>query len=59
MPFSPLAKLAAAALVLVSAAVNAQQRDEAVLKAAEAVQPAVIETLQKLVLIESGSAKTK
>jgi glutamate carboxypeptidase len=56
MPFSPLAKLAAAALVLVSAAVNAQQRDEAVLKAAEAVQPAVIETLQKLVLIESGSA---
>lgn len=35
MPFSPLAKLAAAALVIVSAAVNAQQRDEAVLKAAE------------------------
>lgn len=56
MPFSPLAKLAAAALVIVSAAVNAQQRDEAVLKAAEAAQPAVIETLQKLVLIESGSA---
>lgn len=45
MPFSPLAKLAAAALVIVSAAVNAQQRDEAVLKAAEAAQPAVLESL--------------
>lgn len=45
MPFSPLAKLAATALVIVSAAVNAQQRDEAVLKAAEAAQPAVLESL--------------
>ena len=45
MPFSPLAKLAAAALVIVSAAVNAQQRDEAVLKAAEAAQPSVLESL--------------
>ncbi len=34
----------------------AQQRDEAIFAAAQAAQPAVIETLQKLVLIESGSA---
>jgi glutamate carboxypeptidase len=56
MPFSSLTKLAAAVLVIVSTAANAQQRDDTVYKAAEAAQPAVIETLQKLVLIESGSA---
>jgi glutamate carboxypeptidase len=56
MPISPLAKLATAALVIFTSTVYAQQRNDAVFKAAEAVQPAVIETLQKLVLIESGSA---
>jgi glutamate carboxypeptidase len=56
MPFSSLTKLAAALLVIVSTAANAQQRDDTVYKAAEAAQSAVIETLQKLVLIESGSA---
>lgn len=56
MPFSSLTKLAAAVLVIVSTAANAQQRDDTVYKAAEAAQAAVIETLQKLVLIESGSA---
>lgn len=34
----------------------AQKRDEAIFAAAQAAQPAVIDTLQKLVLIESGSA---
>lgn len=33
----------------------AQKRDDAIFAAAHAAQPAVIETLQKLVLIESGS----
>jgi glutamate carboxypeptidase len=56
MSFSPLAKFMTAALVVMTGAAQAQQRDDAVLKAAEAAQPAVIETLQKLVLIESGSA---
>jgi len=56
MPISPLAKLATAALVIFTSTAYAQQRNEAVFKAAEAAQPAVIETLQKLVLIESGSA---
>ena len=56
MPISPLAKLAAAALVIFTSTAYAQQRNDAVFKAAEAAQPAVIETLQKLVLIESGSA---
>ena len=56
MSISPLAKLAAAALVILTSTAYAQQRNEAVFKAAEAAQPAVIETLQKLVLIESGSA---
>lgn len=44
------------ALVALTGYAQAQQRDEAIFKAAEAAQPAVIETLQKLVLIESGSA---
>ena len=35
---------------------TAQQRDAALFKAAEAAQPAVISTLQDLVLMESGSA---
>jgi glutamate carboxypeptidase len=56
MPISPLAKLATAALVTFTSTAYAQQRNDAVFKAAEAAQPAVIETLQKLVLIESGSA---
>jgi glutamate carboxypeptidase len=56
MPRSPLAKLITLALVALTGAAQAQQRDDAVFKAAEAAQPAVIETLQKLVLIESGSA---
>jgi glutamate carboxypeptidase len=56
MPISPLAKLATAALVIFTSTTYAQQRNDAVFKAAEAAQPAVIETLQKLVLIESGSA---
>jgi glutamate carboxypeptidase len=56
MPISPLAKLATAALVILTSTAYAQQRNDAVFKAAEAAQPAVIETLQKLVLIESGSA---
>jgi len=56
MSISPLAKLATAALVLITSAAKAQKRNDAVIKAAEAAQPAVIETLQKLVLIESGSA---
>jgi glutamate carboxypeptidase len=56
MPFSPLAKFMTLALVVAAGAAQAQQRDDAVFKAAEAAQPAVIETLQKLVLIESGSA---
>jgi glutamate carboxypeptidase len=56
MPISPLAKLAAAALLIFTSTTYAQQRNDAVFKAAEAAQPAVIETLQKLVLIESGSA---
>lgn len=34
----------------------AQKRDEAIFAAAQAAQPAVIDTLHKLVLIESGSA---
>jgi glutamate carboxypeptidase len=51
-----LAKLATAALLIVSTATNAQQRDDALFKAAEAAQAAVIDTLQKLVVIESGSA---
>lgn len=56
MSISSLAKLATVALVLITSAAYAQQRNDAVFKAAEAAQPAVIETLQKLVLIESGSA---
>lgn len=56
MPISPLAKLATAALVTFTSTAYAQQRNDAVFKAAEAAQPAVIETLQKLVSIESGSA---
>jgi glutamate carboxypeptidase len=56
MFFSPLSKFMTAALVVMAGAAQAQQRDDAVFKAAEAAQPAVIETLQKLVLIESGSA---
>ncbi len=56
MTRSPLAQLIAVALVALTGAAQAQQRDDAVFKAAQAAQPAVIETLQKLVLIESGSA---
>jgi glutamate carboxypeptidase len=56
MTRSPLAQLIAVALVALTGAAQAQQRDDAVYKAAQAAQPAVIETLQKLVLIESGSA---
>ena len=56
MTTSLLARLAAATLCIYSIAAQAQQRDDSVFKAAEAAQPAVIETLQKLVLIESGSA---
>jgi glutamate carboxypeptidase len=56
MPIFSLAKLATAALLIVSTATNAQQRDDALFKAAEAAQAAVIDTLQKLVVIESGSA---
>jgi glutamate carboxypeptidase len=56
MTRSPLAQLIALALVALTGAAQAQQRDDAVFKAAQAAQPAVIETLQKLVLIESGSA---
>lgn len=47
--------LAAVALAL-SMGASAQKRDDAVFAAAQAAQPAVIDTLQKLVLIESGSA---
>ena len=47
--------LAALALVL-SMGAHAQKRDDAVFAAAQAAQPAVIDTLQQLVLIESGSA---
>lgn len=50
------AQCIALALVVLTGATQAQPRDDAVFKAAEAAQPAVIETLQKLVLIESGSA---
>lgn len=53
---SPIAQIITLALVAMTGLVQAQQRDEAVFKAAEAAQPAVIDTLQKLVLIESGSA---
>jgi glutamate carboxypeptidase len=56
MTRSPLAQLIALTLVALTGAAQAQQRDDAVFKAAQAAQPAVIETLQKLVLIESGSA---
>ena len=56
MTTSLLTRLAAAALCIYAVAAQAQQRDDSVFKAAEAAQPAVIETLQKLVLIESGSA---
>ena len=56
MTRSPIAQLIALALVALTGAAQAQQRDDAVFKAAQAAQPAVIETLQKLVLIESGSA---
>lgn len=47
--------LAAIALAL-SMGASAQKRDDAVFAAAQAAQAAVIDTLQKLVLIESGSA---
>ena len=47
--------LLACALAL-SAPASAQKRDEAILGAAQAAQAAVIDTLHKLVLIESGSA---
>ena len=47
--------LAAVALSL-SFGAWAQKRDDALFAAAQAAQPAVIDTLQKLVLIESGSA---
>jgi len=56
MRISPLTQLAATALWILTSAAYAQQREDAVFNAAEAAQPAVIETLQKLVLIESGSA---
>jgi glutamate carboxypeptidase len=56
MTRSPLVQLIALTLVALTGAAQAQQRDDAVFKAAQAAQPAVIETLQKLVLIESGSA---
>lgn len=56
MRISLLAKATVAALLISTISAYAQQRDEAVFNAAEAAQPAVIETLQKLVLIESGSA---
>jgi glutamate carboxypeptidase len=52
----PLSQIVAVALVALTGIAQAQQRDEAIFKAAEAAQPAVIDTLQKLVLIESGSA---
>jgi glutamate carboxypeptidase len=47
--------LATIALAL-SMGASAQKRDDAVFAAAQAAQAAVIDTLQKLVLIESGSA---
>jgi glutamate carboxypeptidase len=53
---TPLLQIVALALVALTGVAQAQQRDEAIFKAAEAAQPAVIDTLQKLVLIESGSA---
>jgi glutamate carboxypeptidase len=56
MRISPLTQLAATALWILTSAAYAQQREDAVFNAAEAAQPAVIETLKKLVLIESGSA---
>ena len=56
MTRSPWLHILSLALLTLTGAAHAQQRDEAIFKAAEAAQPAVIETLQKLVLIESGSA---
>lgn len=52
-----LLKSGLAAIVLaLSMGASAQKRDDAVFAAAQAAQAAVIDTLQKLVLIESGSA---
>lgn len=56
MTRSPRVRFITLALAALAGAAQAQQRDDAVFKAAQAAQPAVIETLQKLVLIESGSA---
>jgi glutamate carboxypeptidase len=56
MPISSLTRWVTAALLIVNSTAQAQQRDDALFRAAEAAQPAVIQTLQKLVLIESGSA---
>lgn len=55
--FRPVRTLAAGLCALVlAAAATAQIRDEALFKAAEAAQPAVIATLRALVAVESGSA---
>jgi glutamate carboxypeptidase len=56
MPISSLTRWVTAVLLIVNSTAQAQQRDDALFRAAEAAQPAVIQTLQKLVLIESGSA---
>ncbi|MFM7001737.1 MAG: glutamate carboxypeptidase [Limnohabitans sp.] len=56
MTRSPWLHILSLALLTLTGAAHAQQRNEAIFKAAEAAQPAVIDTLQKLVLIESGSA---
>ena len=56
MKFSPMLQgLALAALTLCTSTM-AQKRDEALFLAAQAAQPAVIDTLHKLVLMESGTA---
>lgn len=46
----------ALAILSFGSAAMAQQKDEKLFAAAQAAQPAVIETLQKLVMMESGSA---
>ena len=53
-PIRNFTLIASAALALCTVA-QAQTRDAAVFAAAQAAQPAVIETLQQLVRIESGS----
>ena len=59
MTSSPLVKSLAIAALTLSSSVFAQKRDDALFAAAQAAEPAVIGTLHKLVLIESGSANLK